>query len=105
MRIVLDNHPRAGWNGQMGAQFTRQKLTIDGEEALMAPTDTERYSLFALQTKQFGPVTTKLFTRIDHQDTSVDSDQKNFNGRPILLQVKALGNLHQIITFHLVMTN
>ena len=80
MRIVLDNHPWAGWNGQVGVQFTRQKLTIDGEEALMAPTDTERYSLFALQTKQFGPVTTKLSTRIDHQDTSVDSDQKNFNG-------------------------
>ena len=79
-RLVLENNPWLGWNGQLGAQFTRQKLTIDGEEALMAPTDTERYSLFALQSKAWGAVTTKLSTRIDHQDTSVNSDQKNFNG-------------------------
>lgn len=79
-KVVLDNNPWAGWSGQMGAQFTQQKLTIDGEEALMAPTDTDRYSLFALQAKQFGAVNTKLSTRIDHQETRVDSDQKNFNG-------------------------
>ncbi|WP_130804416.1 zinc piracy TonB-dependent receptor ZnuD [Acinetobacter ihumii] len=79
-RIVLDNHPWLGWNGQMGAQYTQQKLTIDGEEALMAPTDTKRYSLFAVQAKPVGAFTTTLSTRIDHQQSKVDSDQKNFNG-------------------------
>ena len=79
-RIVLENNPWAGWSGQIGTQFTRQKLTIDGEEALMAPTDTKRYSVFALQGKQFGTVNTKFSTRIDHQDSHVNSDQKDFKG-------------------------
>ncbi|MEB3754267.1 TonB-dependent receptor domain-containing protein [Acinetobacter sp. MD2(2019)] len=79
-RIVLDNNPWAGWNGQFGLQYTSQALSIDGEEALMAATHSKRYSLFGLQQKQFGDVTAKVSTRIDHQEITVDSDQKNFNG-------------------------
>lgn len=79
-RVTLDTLPWAGWTGQVGTQFTQQKLIIDGEEALMAPTDTKRYSIFGLQAKQFGQVNVKLSSRIDHQNLTVESDQKDFKG-------------------------
>lgn len=84
-RLVLTNAPWAGWTGQFGLQYTQQKLTIGGDESLMDPTNTQRYSVFGLQEKQMGQVHVQVSSRIDHQKTDIQQgetnpDAKNFSG-------------------------
>lgn len=79
-RITLANNPWAGWEGQIGTQFTQQKLTIDGDESLMNPNTTKKYSLFALQQKQVNNLNFQVSSRIDHQNINIDSTQKDYSG-------------------------
>ncbi|SDB80875.1 zinc piracy TonB-dependent receptor ZnuD [Acinetobacter boissieri] len=84
-RLVLTNTPWAGWTGQFGAQYTQQKLSIGGDESLMDPTNTQRYSVFGLQEKQMGQVHVQVSSRIDHQKIDIQQgetnpDAKNFSG-------------------------
>lgn len=84
-RITLDNEAWAGWKGQFGTQYTQQKLTIGGDEALMDPTTTQKYSLFALQQKQWNQLHFQVSSRIDHQKidvkrANINPDAKNFEG-------------------------
>ncbi|ENV52603.1 zinc piracy TonB-dependent receptor ZnuD [Acinetobacter baylyi] len=84
-RITLDNTPWAGWEGQFGTQYTQQKLTINGDEALMDPTVTKRYSVFGLQEKQVDQLHFQVSSRIDHQTIDIDGNDvdvgaKNYSG-------------------------
>lgn len=77
-RIVLDNKAWAnGWTGQVGVQYTGQRLTIAGDESLMDPTNTQRYSLFALQEKQYNNFHFQLSSRIDHQKIDITQGETN----------------------------
>ncbi|WP_151708583.1 zinc piracy TonB-dependent receptor ZnuD [Acinetobacter brisouii] len=79
-RITLSNNPWAGWTGQIGTQFTQQKLSIDGDESLMNPNTSKKYSLFALQQKQINDLNFEVSSRIDQQNINIDSTQKDYSG-------------------------
>ncbi|WP_445116470.1 zinc piracy TonB-dependent receptor ZnuD [Acinetobacter sp. WZC-1] len=92
-RVELVHQPLANWTGTVGAQYTQQKLTIGGEEALMAPTDNKKYSLFALEHRQLGDDWhLELGGRLDHQKTEIDSDQKNYDGTAFSASAAATWN-------------
>ncbi|MFT4020753.1 MAG: TonB-dependent receptor, partial [Acinetobacter sp.] len=80
-RITLNNNPWAGWEGQFGAQYTNQKVNIIGDEAVMDPTRTQRYSVFGVQKKQLTDhVDFAASARVDHQKIDIDSNLKNYDG-------------------------
>ncbi|CAG2155801.1 unnamed protein product [Oppiella nova] len=79
-RVELLHNPIAAWEGVWGVQASQQKLDITGEEAVLAPNKTQKYSVFGLEHRQFGDFHVELGTRFDHQTVDVDSDQKDFDG-------------------------
>lgn len=78
-RLELVHNPIADWEGVIGTQYNRQKLNISGEESLMNPSITEKWSLFGLEHKQFGDFHVELGVRADQQKIDIDSTQKNFD--------------------------
>ena len=78
-RLELVHNPIANWEGMIGAQYNQQKLDISGEEALLDPTKTRKWSLFALEHKQFDDVHVELGARVDQQKLDIDSDKKDFD--------------------------
>ena len=78
-RLELVHNPIADWEGVIGTQYNRQKLNISGEESLMNPSTTEKWSLFGLEHKQFGDFHVELGVRADQQKIDIDSTQKNFD--------------------------
>ena len=78
-RLELVHNPIANWEGMIGAQYNQQKLDISGEEALLDPTKTRKWSLFALEHKQFDDVHVELGARVDQQKIDIDSDKKDFD--------------------------
>ena len=77
-RLELVHNPIADWEGVIGTQYNRQKLNILGEELLMAPSTTEKWSIFGLEHKQFGDVHVEVGARVDQQKIDIDSAQKDF---------------------------
>ncbi len=53
-RLELVHNPIADWEGVIGAQYNQQKLNISGEESLINPNKTQKWSVFGLEHKQFG---------------------------------------------------
>ncbi|WP_374572800.1 zinc piracy TonB-dependent receptor ZnuD [Acinetobacter sp.] len=78
-RLELAHKPAVGWEGVIGAQYSQQKLDISGEEALMNPSKTQKWSLFGLEHRQFGDVHVELGARADQQKIDIDSAQKDFD--------------------------
>ena len=79
-RVELVHNPIAAWEGVFGVQMSQQKLDITGEEAVLAPNKTQKYSLFGVEHRQIDDVHVELGARIDHQKVDVDSEQKDFDG-------------------------
>lgn len=78
-RLELVHHPIAGWEGVIGTQYNQQKLNITGEEKLFNPTNTKKWSLFALEHKQVQDFHFELGARADQQHIEIESNQKNNN--------------------------
>ena len=78
-RLELVHNPIANWEGVIGTQYNQQKLDITGEESLLDPTKTQKWSLFALEHKQFNDVHVELGVRLDQQKIEIDSNQKDFD--------------------------
>lgn len=78
-RLELVHNPIANWEGVIGTQYNQQKLDITGEESLLDPTKTQKWSLFALEHKQFNDVHVELGARLDEQKIEIDSNQKDFD--------------------------
>ena len=76
-RVELVHNEIIGWDGVIGMQYNQQKLDITGTEALFEPTDTKKWSLFALEHKQAGDFHFELGARADQQKITIDSNQKN----------------------------
>lgn len=105
-RLELVHVPVAGWEGVWGTQLSQQTIKLsapdsavheahdhDGHDhddsdhaghnhdVLMADTRTRKYSLFALEHKQFGDVHVELGGRVDHQTIKVDAaEQQDYSG-------------------------
>ena len=78
-RLELVHNPLAGWEGVIGTQYNQQKLDITGEESLLDPTKTQKWSLFGLEHRQFGDFHVELGARVDHQKIDTDSNKKNYS--------------------------
>lgn len=82
-RLELVHNPIADWEGVIGAQYNQQKLDISGEESLMNPNKTQKWSLFGLEHKQIGDVHVELGARFEQQTIDIDSAQKDFDDHAI----------------------
>ncbi|TCB49806.1 TonB-dependent receptor [Acinetobacter sp. ANC 4779] len=78
-RLELVHNPVANWEGVIGAQYNQQKLDITGEESLLDPSKTQKWSLFALEHKQFNDIHVELGARLDQQKIQIDSNKKDFD--------------------------
>ena len=79
-RLELVHNPIGAWEGVIGTQFGRQKLDITGEEALFAgPSTTDKWSVFALEHRQWNDVHFELAARLDQQNIDIDSPQKDYD--------------------------
>ena len=78
-RLELVHNPIKDWEGVVGGQYNQQKLDISGEESLLDPTKTQKWSLFALEHKQFNDVHVELGARLDQQKIAIDSNKKDFD--------------------------
>ena len=99
-RLELIHVPVAGWEGVIGTQFSQQKINLAAashaeneleeeieevgheehdHDVLMPDTKTQKYSLFALEHKQFGDVHIELGTRLEHQTIDVASEAKDYS--------------------------
>ncbi|TCB35659.1 TonB-dependent receptor [Acinetobacter sp. ANC 4910] len=79
-RLELVHNPIGAWEGVIGTQFGRQKLDITGEEALFAgPSTTDKWSVFALEHRQWNDVHFELAARLDQQSIDIDSPQKDYD--------------------------
>jgi iron complex outermembrane receptor protein len=72
----LVHNPIADWEGVIGAQYNRQKLNITGEESLMNPNTTEKWSVFGLEHKQIGDFHVELGRPCGSAEIDIDSTQK-----------------------------
>ncbi|PWB14279.1 TonB-dependent receptor [Acinetobacter sp. AM] len=79
-RLELLHNPIGAWEGVIGTQFGRQKLDITGEEALFSgPSTTDKWSVFALEHRQWNDVHFELAARFDQQSIDIDSPQKDYD--------------------------
>ena len=78
-RLELVHNPIAEWEGVIGTQYNQQKLDISGEESLMNPNKTQKWSVFGLEHKQFGDFHIELGARVDQQKIEIDSEQKDYD--------------------------
>ena len=78
-RLELVHNPIANWEGVIGAQYNQQKLNITGEESILDPNKTQKWSLFGLEHRQFGDFHVELGARVDQQKIDIDSNQKNYD--------------------------
>lgn len=101
-RFELVHLPIAGWEGVIGTQYNQQKLDITGEERLFSPTNTQKWSLFALEHKQVSDFHFELGARADQQQIKIDSDQKN--NRQHALSASAAANWEFIPNYKLSVT-
>ncbi|NHB58711.1 TonB-dependent receptor [Acinetobacter sp. 194] len=78
-RLELVHLPLAGWEGVIGAQYNQQKLNITGEESILEPNKTQKWSLFGLEHKQLGDFHLELGARVDQQKIDISSNKKNYD--------------------------
>lgn len=78
-RLELVHNSVAGWEGVFGTQYNQQKLDITGEESILAPTKTQKWSLFALEHKQINDFHFELGARVDHQTIDIKSNKNNYS--------------------------
>jgi len=78
-RLELVHQPLAGWEGVIGSQYSQQDLEISGTETLLAPSKTQKWSVFGLEHKQIGAVHLEIGARVDQQKIDIDSVQKDYD--------------------------
>jgi iron complex outermembrane recepter protein len=78
-RLELVHQPLAGWEGVIGTQYSQQDLKITGTETLLAPSKTQKWSVFGLEHKQIGDVHLEIGARVDQQKIDIDSIQKDYD--------------------------
>jgi len=71
-RLELRTRPLSGWAGAIGLQYDREDFFAEGEEAFVAPNETDALALFVLQEQQFGPVNLSFGARIERSEIKAD---------------------------------
>ena len=78
-RLELVHQPIADWEGVVGVQYNQQKLDITGEESILEPTKTQKWSVFGLEHKQWNDFHFELGARVDQQTIDIESDRKDYD--------------------------
>ena len=73
------HQPIADWEGVVGVQYNQQKLDITGEESILEPTKTQKWSVFGLEHKQWNDFHFELGARVDQQTIDIESDRKDYD--------------------------
>ena len=71
-RLELRTQPLAGWEGALGVQYDHEDFVATGEEAFVAPNETDSVALFLLQEQRFGSVNLSFGARIEQTEISAD---------------------------------
>ncbi|RJY09768.1 TonB-dependent receptor [Aurantiacibacter aquimixticola] len=71
-RLELTQAPTENWRGAVGAQFYLRDFEAVGEEAFVAPNETEQFGIFTLQELQFGALEVEVGGR--YENTAQSSD-------------------------------
>ena len=64
-RLELATVPIAGWVGAIGVQWDDEAFDAFGEEAYIAPNQTESLAVFTLQETELGPITLSIGGRLE----------------------------------------
>ncbi|HCN35023.1 MAG TPA: TonB-dependent receptor [Acinetobacter johnsonii] len=78
-RLEMVHQPIADWEGVVGVQYNQQKLDITGEESILEPTKTQKWSVFGLEHKQWNDFHFELGGRVDQQTIDIESDRKDYD--------------------------
>lgn len=78
-RLEMVHQPIADWEGVVGVQYNQQKLDITGEESILEPTKTQKWSVFGLEHKQWNDFHFELGARIDQQKIDIESNRKDYD--------------------------
>ena len=78
-RLELVHQPIADWEGVVGVQYNQQRLDITGEESILEPTKTQKWSVFGLEHKQWNDFHFELGARVDQQTIDIESDRKDYD--------------------------
>ena len=78
-RLEMVHQPIADWEGVVGVQYNQQKLDITGEESILEPTKTQKWSVFGLEHKQWNDFHFELGARVDQQTIDIESDRKGYD--------------------------
>ena len=78
-RLEMVHQPIADWEGVVGVQYNQQKLDITGEECILEPTKTQKWSVFGLEHKQWNDFHFELGARVDQQTIDIESDRKDYD--------------------------
>ena len=80
-RVEAEQATRGGWRGTSGAQMMIRTLNVVGEEKYVPRSETQQYSLFTLQSADFGAVRGELSGRYEHSIAVAQPDADLGNGR------------------------
>ncbi|MDH1705576.1 zinc piracy TonB-dependent receptor ZnuD [Acinetobacter johnsonii] len=78
-RLEMVHQPIADWEGVVGVQYNQQKLDITGEESILEPTKTQKWSVFGLEHKQWNDFHFELGARVDQQTIDIESNRKDYD--------------------------
>jgi iron complex outermembrane receptor protein len=76
-RLELEHHPVAGWRGVVGLQLTRRDFSALGDDAIVAPSVTDRQGVYLIEEKRIGALRLEAGLRHERQTVDIDSDQGN----------------------------
>ena len=82
-RLEMVHQPIADWEGVVGVQYNQQKLDITGEESILEPTKTQKWSVFGLEHKQWNDFHFELGARVDQQTIDIESDRKDYDDHAV----------------------
>lgn len=72
-RLELWHHSLVGWSGAVRLLYRNQDFAAIGEEAFVAPTETQSSGAFIVEERQFGPVTVELGGGYERRDAGASS--------------------------------
>jgi iron complex outermembrane receptor protein len=72
-------HRTGDWHGVMGVQYQYQDLKASGEEAFVAPTETDSLGLYILEERYYDSTKMSFSARFETLEHDVDNDQQDYD--------------------------
>jgi len=73
IRLAVDHHFGADWNGTIGVQLLDIDFEAIGDEAFVPQSTTQALSIFGFEERNFGDWTLELGARAENQEVTPDS--------------------------------